>query len=103
MASASPRGMPPSKFKTRCAPRIFIAQSSLQRAEWRGPEDVMSAVDPEALQLHPEDDFERPSLARSSAIRLMSSASFLVLAFVTSVVTARWLGPSNKGTLSALS
>jgi O-antigen/teichoic acid export membrane protein len=46
---------------------------------------------------------ERPSLARSSTARLGALLSTLVFGFVTSVLTARWLGPSGKGTLSALS
>ena len=45
----------------------------------------------------------RPSLARNSTARLGSLMAVLVFGFATSVMTARWLGPSGKGTLSALS
>lgn len=46
---------------------------------------------------------ERPSLARNSTARLAALLAILVFGFTTSVMTARWLGPSGKGTLTALS
>jgi O-antigen/teichoic acid export membrane protein len=44
----------------------------------------------------------RPSLARSSFLLFSASLSTLVFGLATSIVTARWLGPEGKGTLSAL-
>ena len=46
---------------------------------------------------------QRPSLARNSTARLGALLAVLGFGFATSVMTARWLGPSGKGTLSALS
>ncbi len=45
----------------------------------------------------------RPPLARSGAARLTAGTSVLAFGFLTSVATARHLGPSGKGMLSALS
>lgn len=45
---------------------------------------------------------ERSSLARSSSLLFAASLSTLVFGLATSIVTARWLGPEGKGTLSAL-
>lgn len=45
---------------------------------------------------------ERPSLARGSILLFAALLSTLVFGLATSIVTARWLGPEGKGTLSAL-
>jgi O-antigen/teichoic acid export membrane protein len=45
----------------------------------------------------------RPSLARSSVARFGASIAVLTFGFISSVVTARILGPASKGALSALS
>lgn len=45
----------------------------------------------------------RPSLSRNSAARFAAEAASLVLGAATATVTARLLGPSTKGLLSALS
>jgi O-antigen/teichoic acid export membrane protein len=44
----------------------------------------------------------KPSLARSSVFLFAALLSTLVSGLATSIVTARWLGPEGKGTLSAL-
>ena len=43
-----------------------------------------------------------PSLARSASARFAASGGMLLFGTVTSIITARGLGPSGKGTLSAL-
>ena len=45
----------------------------------------------------------RSSLAHNSLARLVAGLGIGGFGFVTSLITARWLGPSGKGTLSALS
>src|SRR5437870_1591443 len=42
------------------------------------------------------------SLARNSAFRLTANVARLLLGLATGVMTARWLGPDDKGSLSTL-
>src|SRR5437773_1473155 len=44
----------------------------------------------------------RPSLRVNSLARLVLEGGRLASGFVSAAITARWLGPAGKGTLSAL-
>lgn len=55
------------------------------------------------MQIEPEGLIHRPPLARSSTFRLIALLIVFVFGLATSVMTARWLGPYQKGTLSTLS
>ncbi len=50
----------------------------------------------------PAHAFPRPSLSSGSAARFVAEGAGLVLGAAAATLTARWLGPSTKGTLAAL-
>lgn len=62
--------------------------------------------DPVTEPLRPSDETAaaapRPSLSRNSAARFLAEGTSLVIGAVSASLTARWLGPSAKGTLAAL-
>lgn len=66
-----------------------------------GAQDPLNEVagDPAA----PSDGNPRPSLSRNTAARFAAESASLVLGATTATITARLLGPSTKGLLSALS
>ncbi len=47
-------------------------------------------------------DLFRPSLASNSVARLAANVVALAFGTTSAILTARWLGPANKGTLSSL-
>jgi O-antigen/teichoic acid export membrane protein len=68
----------------------------------RGPADV-TAAGPMADADAPENaPGPTGSLAVNSTVRLASDLGTFVLSIVSAIVTARWLGPSDKGVLSTL-